>query len=159
VSYSRPEPAAIPPALRPTAETTADKRVRRSRVTKRRRGEIAAPGLDTVSLSAKYGGDPGNSTRTLIGTFKVPMGVGWDTWKRYRNVATERFLRTLDRMGFVVERVVARPGVYPYRDVLTGLDDPAYREMQLVATGGYPKAKPEKVEIDPAHLEPTVLNK
>ena len=151
-----------PPALL-DPEPTADKRVRLYNEALRRRGpqprmvERVIPGLDVADLERRYHtGDPANVTQSIIGTFKVPMGIGWPTWERLRNAAAARFLGMLERDGWVVARITARPGVYPYRDVLTGTDDPAFREMQLVAVGGYPKAERVVVELDPEDVEPIV---
>ena len=154
-SYSRPEDT--PAALVAGVETTAAKRVRRYNARPRRRTPTLEPrGLDVAALAARYGGDAQNTTQVRVGVFRVPIGVSWDRWTRYRDHAAERFLRALDQQGWQVERLEARPGVYPYRDPLTGLDDPDYREMQLVAVCGL-RTSPEPVVIalEPEEIAPS----
>src|SRR5262245_51911728 len=163
-SSSRPEDT--PAALVAGVETTAAKRVRRYTARRRRRTPTLEPrGLDVAALAARYGGlvsggaalrDAQNTTQVRVGVFRVPIGVSWDRWTRYRDHAAERFLRALDQQGWQVERLEARPGVYPYRDPLTGLDDPDYREMQLVAVCGL-RTSPEPVVIalEPEEIAPS----
>jgi hypothetical protein len=79
----------------------------------------------------------------------VPMGIGLVAWERMRDHAAERFLRALDLQGWQVDSLTVRPGPYPYRDVLTGLDDPTHREMHLVARCGLRRApEPVVVQVD-----------
>ena len=155
---SPPEPAVIPPALAFGAETTAVRRVRtaleRSRAQPRAEQSTAIAALDVTALERTYGGDPANTTVACIGVFRVPMGITWPAWERYRDAAAERFLSMLEREGFVLERVRARPGRYPYHDVLTDREDPGYREMQIVAEGGWPRAERVVVELAPEDVDP-----
>jgi len=107
-------------------ETTAAKRVRRYNARPRRRTPTLEPrGLDVAALAARYGGDAQNTTQVRVGVFRVPIGVSWDRWTRYR-------------------------------DPLTGLDDPDYREMQLVAVCGL-RTSPEPVVIalEPEEIAPS----
>lgn len=161
-SYSPPKPADIPPALL-HPEPTADKRVRRYNDALKRRGRRpkvktrALPGLDVAALAAKYGGDAQNTTQTRVGSFRVPIGISWSRWERYRNLAAEKFLKALEAQGWQVTKLTAKPGPYPYRDVLTGRDDANYREMHLVAECGLRKApEPVRVELDPEDIAPIV---
>lgn len=158
-SFSPPRPAEIPPALL-DPEPTADRRARQYNDALRRRGpkrkvtRRALPGLDVAALAAKYGaGDAQNTTQTRVGSFKVPIGISWDRWERYRNHAAERFLTALEQQGWQVAKLTAKPGPYPYRDVLTGRDDPSHREMHLVATCGLKRApEPVVVQLDAADV-------
>ncbi len=151
------------PAALTNPEPTATKRVRRYADALRRRGKRAKvarrelPGLDVAALAAKYGGDAQNTTQTRVGTFKVPINITVSRWEQYRNYAAEKFLKALDAQGWQVARLTAKPGVYPYQDVLTGLADPDYREMLLVAECGLRKApEPVVVHLDAADVEPLV---
>lgn len=160
-SYSRPDAADIPLPLAET-ETTSERRLRQYRAALKRRGPRAKqqtreiPGLDVAALAARYSGDPANTTTTTAGSFKVPMFISRDRWERYRNWACERFLQKLDASGFVVDRISVRRGVYPYVDVVTGKADANYREMLLVAEGGYPKVEPVAIELDAEDVAPMV---
>lgn len=163
VSFSRPDPAEIPPALR-DPEKTADKRVRRYNEALGARGprqkvtERVLPGLDVAALQRKYGGgDAQNRTTYRIGSFKVPINVTVGVYERMRNYAAARFVEALEGQGYVVARLTERAGPYPYRDVLMGRDDPQYREMHLVAACGL-KKEPEAVVIslEKEELEPIV---
>jgi hypothetical protein len=150
MSFSRPDDTPAP--LRVGVETTAAKRLRRWNAAPRRRTRDA-PRLDRRTLAAvlatKYGGDAQNTTQVRVGAFKVPMGIGLARWERYRDEAAARFLRALDVQGWQVDSLTATPGPYPYRDVLTGLDDPDYREMHLVAVCGLRRApEPVVVQVD-----------
>jgi hypothetical protein len=152
MSFSRPDDTPAP--LRVGVETTAAKRLRRWHAAPRQRTK-GAPRLDARTLAAvlatKYGGDAQNTTQVRVGAFKVPMGIGLARWEAMRDRAAEKFLRALDAQGWQVSSLTARPGPYPYRDVLTGLDDPDYREMHLVAVCGLRRApEPVAVELDPA---------
>lgn len=158
-SYYPPSRGEIPPFL-DAPETTAAKRIRRYTAALARRGRRPRqarreiPGLDVAALAARYGrGDAQNTAQVRIGTFRVPIGIGWSRWEAYRNLAATKFLAALEGQGWQVTRITARPGVYPYRDVMTGLDDPDFREMQLVAECGLRK-EPEAVVV---HLDPEDL--
>jgi hypothetical protein len=157
MSFSPPRPADIPPALL-NPEPTADKRGRQYAAALTRRGRRPrttrreVPGLDLAELAAKYGQDAQNTTQ-----IRMPIGIGWSRWEQYRNYAADRFLRALEDQGWQVVRLTAKPGVYPYQDVLTGLSDPDYREMLLVAECGLRKApEPVVVTLEPEDLAPIV---
>jgi hypothetical protein len=166
VSFSPLNPGEAPPALLDRT-TTAEKRIagynaalaRRGKRPKQTRREI--PGLDVAALAAKYGsGDAQNKTQTRIGTFKVPMGISWARWETYRNLAAARFLKALEDQGWQVDRLQVRPGVYPYRDVLSGKDDPDFREMQIVATCGLRKEPdPVAIHLDEEDVAPIVQSR
>ena len=150
MSFSRPDDTPAP--LRVGVETTAAKRVRRWNAAPRRRA-AALPPLDARTLAAvlaaKYGRDAQTVTQTRVGAFKVPMGIGMARWQRLRDHAAARFLHALDQQGWQVDSLTVRPGPYPYRDVLTGLDDPDFREMHLVAVCGLRRApEPVVVQVD-----------
>ena len=153
----RIRPALLDPI--PTAEKRVERynaalrNVQRPRVARRE-----LPGLDIAALAAKYGGgDAQNRTQLRTGSFKVPIRCSRDRWERMRNHAAEKFLRALEGQGWQVSKLTAEPGVYPYRDILTGTDDPDFREMLLVAECGLRK-EPEAVVIslDPEDVEPIV---
>lgn len=162
-SSCRPDARDIPPALL-DPEPTADKRVRRynaaltARGRRPRQPRREIPGLDVGALSARYGaGDAQNLTQIRLGTFRVPIGISWDQWTAFRNLAATRFLKALEDQGWQVSKLTARPGRYPYPDVLSGVEDPDFREMQLVAECGLTK-EPEAVVValDPEDVTPIV---
>lgn len=164
VNFSPPKGDEVPVALR-NPEPTAEKRVRRynagrkSRVSVPKTAQVKAPALDVAALAAKYGGDPQNTTQTRIGTFKVPIGISIARWERIRNLAAEKFVTALKQQGWIISRIECRTGVYPYRDILTGTDDPGFREMQIVATGGIPKVERTVIELDKDDVEALVLTR
>lgn len=145
-------------------ETTEAKRIRAYNAALARRGPVEKvteriiPGLDAAALQAKYGsGDAQNKTQIRIGAFKVPINVTVGVYERMRNYAAERFVKALEGQGYQIESLTERAGPYPYRDVLTGRDDPYHREMHLIATCGLRK-EPEAVVIalEKSELEPIV---
>lgn len=164
MSSSRPDRAAVPPALL-DPEPTADRRIRRHNeaVARGWRPPRTAPGLDVEALRAKYGGDPANALQTITGVFRVPLGATWDQYRRIRDRRLSVFLRVLEAKGY---RLVPRkgalrvgPGLYPASHPETGAPLPDQREFRVEVDCSYPRAEPVVVRLDPADVAPTTPSK
>ena len=186
VSSSRRDAEGLLPSALASPTPTADKRIKRyndALAIKRHNEAVLArrnrkplpkqlrkeiPGLDVAALAAKYGsGDAQNKPQVRIGTFKVPVWQpGWDVvrfesaFARQKRWACERFLGMLDGEGWDVKRVEIKWGVYPYRDVLTGKDDPYQREVLIVAECGLRKdPEPVVIHLEREDVEPLILTR
>lgn len=168
MSFSRPDPAAVPPALL-SPEPTGDRLVRRAnellRRRRARRGDAppapsVIPGLDVAKLDAKYNRDPANTKQTVAGVFRAPIGSTWDQYAAIRRASLDRFLRVLEAKGY---RLIPRkgalrvlPGTYPARHPVTNASMPEYREFRVEVDCSAPNAERVVVELDPADLAPIV---
>ena len=107
--------------------------------------------------------DAARAPRIVQGTFVVPLGVSARRYRDIRNDAIGRFVRAMDTQGWeaVIDaghRIDVLPGVYPYRDLATGLDMLDRREF--IARAYFTQRNPQVVRTEfPAELlEPLVLH-
>jgi hypothetical protein len=159
VSYSRPSPAEIPPALldpTPTADkmVAAANAVLRVRRPKRR----PLPGLDVAALAKRYGGDPANTQQTRTAVFRVPLGVSWDAYRAVRDRRIASFLKVLESKGYrLIPRAGAirvAPGIYPATHPETGTPLLDQREFRVEVDCSFPNAEPVVIRLDPEDLAP-----
>ena len=133
----------------------------------RRRKGATAPkeylreAVDTAALSRQYSMDAARAPRIVQGTFVVPLGVSARRYRDIRNDAIGRFVRAMDTQGWeaVIDaghRIDVLPGVYPYRDLATGLDMLDRREFIVRVWFRFRNPQPLKLEVPESLLEPKV---
>ncbi len=118
--------------------------------------EYTMEALDTAALSRKYGMDRAHHPRRKTGTFHVPLDVSPRTYQGIRDGAINTFIEYMDKEGwdFVSDlRIQVYPGVYPARDLATGLDLLDRREFLVQAHFRFRNPQPVRIELPPELLE------
>lgn len=118
----------------------------------RRDGALEIPALDCAALSRKYGMERAYEPKMHEGTFVAPLGIKPDQYQRLRNDMIHRFLDAMDKQGwdFVADqRIQVYPGIYPARDLVSGLDLLDRREMVIRAHFQFRNPQPIRLELPP----------
>jgi len=159
-NFSTPDLCDIPRALRPGSKTTAEKRIDQYNLARSIASRIGwngnggvSPSLDVAALNEKYGGDPQNKLHWMVGEFRVPIGLSKDALDTRINWGVGVFHKELTARGYLIERTVTKPGVYPAlgRDGEKILDQ---RQWQVICGVCYPKAERTVIELPKEWVEP-----
>lgn len=140
-------------------EPTADKRVRAAQHA-RTVTTTEVPALDMAALQRRYRPDTGHAPRQQEGTFCVPLNISVPQYESLRNQAVQRFVDHWQKDGWdlVPEfRIRVYPGIYPSRDLLTGLDLLDRRDMIVRAYFRLLNPQPVRIELPPHLLNPYAL--
>ena len=97
-------------------------------------GEVVSKPLDLAALKAKY--DPAKETgiRYLMGVFRVPIGITQVTLDSLIKDRVTTWILIMQKQGWDWVRmspIDTASGVYPARDLVTGLPDLGSREMTV----------------------------
>jgi hypothetical protein len=147
--------------------TTAAKRIGRwlsqvdwANIGKRKKRDVVVPGLDTASLSRKYGMEAASAPQPIEATFTVPFGVTRTLYLQYRQRALKRMIEGLDKMGweFVPKLgIEVTKGMYPAVDLRDRKPDFDKREMRIRAFFRFRKPEPVKIELPKELVEDRVV--
>lgn len=115
------------------------------------------PGLDIAALQRKYHPDRGRAPRMLEGTFRVELSMRIDTFNKIRDDRVNRFVIEMDRQGWDLDtsqNIQVYPGIHPAVDLTTGRPVIGLREFVVRAWFKYRNPIVQRVELDPAWLQP-----
>lgn len=118
-------------------------------------GEVVAKGLDKAKLQAKY--DPARETgvRLLMAVYRVPIGASQEQIHEMDKKKVVKWIETMSKMGWDWvhgSQVETGEGVYPARDLDTGLPDFGKRE-RIIRTS----FRKREIEIVKTELRPEVI--
>lgn len=143
---------------------TKDKRVRRwlagsgPRVKERLLeypARVEIPALDMAALQRKYSPEEGERPRVLTGTFRAPAVCTEAQFEQLARRAVGLFVKTMDQQGWDLKgSVKLTPGVYPARDLLSGVPLLDEREIIVRAPFALRRPKPVRIELPPEMREP-----
>ena len=141
-------------------EITGAKRIRRANAERWRNQGVAAP-IDISLLSRRYGGDAAYAPRLKQATFKVPLGVSPDAFRKEQGFKVWTWINRMQKMGWdwlSDRKIQVYPGHYPaYETDHEGGIVPILDMREFIARAWFRQRKPEfiRTEVRPELLEPT----
>lgn len=113
--------------------------------------------LDMALLGQTYGPHTAHAPRRMTGTFRVPLDVTSEQYRKIENLVIPRFVKMVESEGWELRpeyriRVVA--GRYPAPDLETGGFRPDEREMWVKAVFTMRKNPMHTIEFDGSLVDP-----
>lgn len=151
---TRPNPLRdpLPTEVKRVRRWLAQQGLQRAEAILARPQQLVVPALDMQRMQDTYHPEHGSRPRLLTGTFRVPLDCPQALFAQLAQAAARVFVQAMDKQGYdLAGPPKVFPGVYPARDLLSGLVLLGEREFFVQAPFAYRQPKPVRLEL-PAEM-------